>query len=170
MIEYLLGFSKYAQFSDIAVLLAYLFLVSRKTAFAIVLLFACVLGVLHIFWEMFLFKLLHINELRPIVASLWYVGFAATDFVYVMLAVSFCNKMNLTRDLICNFILFTYLVLGILQVLRYLDRIIIQTDVLGVLYKNLIPSLNLAVSTAAIFYLIKVVLTYSKERKESPLC
>lgn len=157
MIEYLLNFSKYAQLSDFAVLLVYLLVVDRKTAFGVILLFSCVLGSLHIFWEVYMFNLLEDDSNGEIVRTLWYLGFSVSDFLFVILSVWLCNLLNLERDKVCNFILVTYLVLGFIQASRYLDRIIFGTDYLGLIYNNGIPALNLAISTAAIFYLLNVI-------------
>lgn len=157
MIDYLLSFSKFAQLSDIAVLIIYQFIVQRRTAFSFVLLFMCLLGVLHIFWEMYLHSLLEDSGSKEMVRHLWYAGFAISDFIFVMACVWTCNRLCMLRDRSCNLILIAYTIFGFIQMARYFDRVVIGTDLLGGVYSNLIPAINLGVSSVAIFYLIKTI-------------
>lgn len=163
MIEYLLSFSKFALLVNIGALVLYQFIAPKKTAFTIIVFITILLGVMHIGWEILLFKISENETFLPLVKHLWYIGFAASDFIAVSICAIKCKKNNLKLDRVSQFILFTYLAFGFIQLLRYADRIVIKTDILGGVYSSIIPALNLGVVVAVCFSLI-ITLFYFIER------
>ena len=155
MAEYLLSFSKFALVSDVLALLIYQLVVNKKTAFTFVVMLSCLLGLSHIGWEIFLGVLIADGSTsKHLIGGLWYAGFAISDFAYVCITVILCNKLKLALDKTCNFILVTYLAFGFIQMLRYGDRYVFITDLLGWVYTNIIPALNLGISASIVSYVL----------------
>jgi hypothetical protein len=124
----------------------------QRSAFVSILLLAVALQLLHMWYQPYL-----MNELSKILSKdevrlLWYMGFAVTDFLFVWLAVSYCNIKNMVRDRASNFILITVAALGVIQMVRYADRVLIATNIFGGIYKVAIPALNFSVTFIVIAY------------------
>jgi hypothetical protein len=143
--EYLLLLNIIALFISVLVL-------PHRTAFVAILLFIIILQLLHMWFEGYLLNILADTLEKKDVRTLWYMGFAVTDFLFVWVAISYCNLKELLRDKSSNFILLSTCVLGVVQMLRYADRVLINTDVLGDFYSLSIPTLNLGITFAAITY------------------
>jgi hypothetical protein len=163
MVEYLLSFSKFALLVNVGALLIYQLLANKRTAFTVIVATTSILGAIHIGWEILLMSMAEDESKKPLVRNLWYIGFAASDFAVVSLCSSVCKKMKLKLDRICQFIIFTYVAFGFIQLLRYADRIVLKTDVLGWFYSAIIPALNLGIMTAVFAYLLITLLSTLKK-------
>lgn len=125
----------------------------QRSAFVSTLLLIVVLQLFHMWYEGYLLNTLA-NELgKKDVRTLWYMGFAVTDFLFIWLAVSYCSIKNMVRDKASNFILISIGALGVVQMVRYADRVLIGSDVLGGVYKIAVPTLNFSITFLAIAYL-----------------
>lgn len=173
MLEYLLEFQIAGQTMNFIVLIAYIVIIRKITAFVVTLAAVCLLGFAHMHWQLYVESLYLNPDYKSVLGELWYFGFSITNFIFASLALQLCNYAGLVRDRSCNLILYSYLMLGFIQCARYFDRYIVETNFLSGIYKLSIPSINLMVSTLVVFYflhsikapIIKLAIQVSKKTK-----
>jgi hypothetical protein len=152
MEEFLYAVGEYLLLLNITALFISALVFPQRSAFVSILLLAVALQLLHMWYQPYLMDNLAKRLSNQDIRTLWYMGFAVTDFLLVWLAVSYCNIKNMVRDRASNFILINIAVLGCVQMVRYADRVLIGSDVLGAFYKAAIPTLNFSVTFIAIAY------------------
>jgi hypothetical protein len=152
MYEFLYAIGEYLLLLNLMVLFISALVFPQRSAFVSILLLAVALQLLHMWYQPYLMDNLAKKLSKENIRTLWYMGFAVTDFLFVWLAVSYCNIKNMVRDKVSNFILIEVAVLGVIQMVRYADRVLIGSDVLGGFYKVAIPTLNFSLTFMAISY------------------
>ncbi len=131
--------------------------VKRLTIFSFVLVGLMLLEVIHLGLEHYIFHIYTVWQDYFTVNILWYFGFALTDFLFVLILFRTAASMNAKMEWISSFVVYVYLLLGIVQVARYIDRFIFKTHYLATVYGEGIPLLNTALSAAVfIFVFIEV--------------
>ena len=90
----------------------------------------------------------------------WYLFFAITDFAFVIFCILFCNKYKLEQNQFGNYILMIFILLGFVQLLRWLDRLVFDLNLLGGFYSIAIPTLN---TVMAVTLIVGVVITIYKK-------
>jgi hypothetical protein len=124
----------------------------QRSAFVSILLLVVVLQLLHMWYEPYLMDNLAKKMSKEDIRTLWYMGFAVTDFLLVYLSVTYCSIKNMVRDKVSNIILINIALLGVIQMVRFADRVLIGTDLLGEIYKIAIPTLNFSITFMGIAY------------------
>jgi hypothetical protein len=152
MYEFLYAVGEYLLLLNMVALFISALVFPQRSAFVSILLLVVALQLLHMWYQPYLMNNLAKRLSKEDIRTLWYMGFAVTDFLLVWLAVSYCSIKNMARDKVSNFILGIIAVLGVIQMVRYADRVFIGTDALGGVYKAAIPALNFSVSFMAIAY------------------
>ena len=131
--------------------------VKRLTIFSFVLVGLVLLEAIHLGLEHYMWYIYKTWNNYSAAYFLWYVGFALTDFLFVFLLFRTARMMNTQMEWISSFVTYVYLILGVVQVARYFDRVVYKTDFLVTMYKDGIPLLNTALSAAVfIFVFIEV--------------
>lgn len=102
---------------------------------------------------------LYSAETKHAVNFAWYVGFTILDIVAIGLIFLLHKHYRVSYGFIANYNLFAYLILGVLQLVRYAERIKFNTDWFKEVYRYGIIAIN--VSTAAIALLIAVMALFS---------
>lgn len=154
----------YGLYIQIIALAAYIIKIRKVSAFIVCVVILLLFTVFHYFYEKQLLVMAQQDNLRALVSNLWYLGFAYTDAFLVLLVLVICRKRSLKIDRITRLILLSYISLGLIQIARYIDRIIYGTDKLGSFYSIAIPSINISI-TALIC--LSVALVYIPRQKAS---
>jgi hypothetical protein len=101
------------------------------------------------------------EEHREFVRNFWYMFFAFTYFIYVLVVYVITEKIKLKAKLTTSFIITSTITLGFIQLIRYADRILINTDILGKFYEISVPAINLAIvlviACHSIFTIVKTL-------------
>jgi hypothetical protein len=152
-------------YMQVCACVAYIFYTRKTSAF-----FYCTLAViLFTFIQYHLEKELLILAQNPqfeqLVYNAWYLGFAYIDAVFVILLIYVCKKQSLPVDNITRMILLSYVTLGCMQIARYVDRIIMESDSLGELYRIVIPTINISVTLLICGHCIYVLIMGLKTKK-----
>lgn len=116
-----------------------------------------VLTPIHIVYEKQLLELATDPEYRALVRNIWYIGYALTNVLLVTAVVLISKKEGLKFDYASRLMATSFLTLAVIQVVRYIDRIVIETDLLGVAYSIAIPTINLGVTFTIIFASIAAI-------------
>ena len=131
----------------VVALLLYVFIVRRLTAFSFVIVGVLLLDFLHVGYSIFLTSFFQDPSSETLVFYSWYLGFALTDFLFVWLLVRLCKGSGLHLDIASKFILAIYAILGALQLLRLVERLLVNSDLMKLIYSNGIPVLNFSIAT-----------------------
>jgi hypothetical protein len=136
----------YGLYIQFIALCAYIFKVRKATAFVHCLITLLIFTLVHYFIEKQLLIMAQEPGLQILVRNLWYLGFAYTDAFLVLIVLVMCRKKSLVIDRITRLILFSYVALGLTQIMRYVDRVIYDTDKLGIFYSIAIPTINISIT------------------------
>ncbi len=147
---------------NLVALVIYQFIVQKRTAFSVILMMVCVLDIAHTLYQVQIEKLYNIEAYEDLVSALWYLGFAFTNLIFVYLGIKICTKQRLTTDRVSSFILLSYFFLAIVQLARYADRYIIETDVLAGAYRVAVSTLNVGVTVMVVVFVFTVVSKHFK--------
>lgn len=139
---------------------------SRKSSFEPVLFFTLVLAGLHVAWEILLGSLFSNQEIKDLVRALWYLGFALSDWALIFAALWAIKRFSLTRHYGTDTILVSYAIMGVLQITRYYDRYILETNALEYVYKNGIPAINTIITFVVVWQSVAICHGLLKSTKE----
>ncbi len=151
----------YGLYLQLIALIAYVIYVRKNDAFFYSLSLVIVFSFVHYMLEKELMILGQNPQFERLVYNAWYLGFAYTDAVLVILLIYITHKKKLKIDSASRMIMISYVSLGVMQILRYLDRIILEADKLGAIYSIVVPTINISITVAACAY---VVFTFLKKR------
>jgi len=111
--------------------------------------------------------LMEISDTSPELARLfWYPSWVVCQTLPLAVIWFIHRKFIWAVEPITKFICFSILMHITLQVLRFTDRVIIGTDLLGGLYKYGIPAINIAAILALCLWSIAGAFRYRKELQE----
>lgn len=143
-------------------LFAYIVVFNSRNSFVLSAGLYVALCLIHQLFDYHIMSLADIN--RVTAAQMWYFGFAVTDFIYVLLVYKIHDKLNLKADKVSRFILTGFIVLGLIQVARYIDRIVIDTNYLAEFYQVSIPAINVSVTALIAFSsAVSIIIHYYKK-------
>lgn len=147
-------------------LLIYVFYFSRNDSFTITLSLLLTTYLSHFLIEIFYQWSLDNGYLWQLIAyHAWYLGFALTDFLFMYLAYYVCKRKKFRMYKISEFIIFNFVVLGFIQLLRYADREVFETEVLDYFYTVAIPTIDGAMSLTICVYVVSAIsMDFYKER------
>lgn len=137
-------------------LLIYSIYFSRRDSFVITLCSMCLLNLAHMALDDLMMKW-YDQGYEQLVYHAWYLFFAATDFAFCFVAYTLVDRFKLEMQKVSRVVIFSFLTLGIVQVLRYADRIVLETDYFGWLYTASIPAINSGVTISVLVYALGAV-------------
>lgn len=143
---------------EILALTLYVLFTRKKVAFSIILSGVCLLGAFHQWLVGHYLKLFDAPSYAAYLQHTWYLGFAITDMIAVVSLIYICKRNYLPLDKASKFILQSYLLLAGIQITRYIDRLVLGTDLLAAAYKLAIPVLNFGIASVAIFVVLNTIL------------
>jgi hypothetical protein len=133
-------------------LLLILMLKQSRTAFEVIVFATLLLGISHLTLEYQLYQFSKEEGSKEFVRAAWYLGFSSTYLVHIVACAFYCSKKRLIRDRSSSIILIAFLIAAVIQVSRYIDRFVFETDVLGGLYTNGIPAINSICTIVTVLY------------------
>lgn len=140
---------------------------TQRSALEFQLLFLVIMGTLRQAIEYRVGQLFGIDELKHWVRVIWYFSFALTDFTFVIFTVLFIRWQKLKSTYCVNGIFCVVMTLGLLQVARYVDRFVLETDQLGYVVSNGVPAGNTIITMLVVSELVKTIIVSIASRKES---
>ncbi|WP_100642979.1 hypothetical protein [Alteromonas facilis] len=94
---------------------------------------------------------------KEMVRNLWYIGFAISDMVFVAIVALIAHFQNLKFDFTSKILAFSFLGMAWIQLFRYVDRIVIETDMLGEFYRASIPAINISVTIVIVVFTLGMI-------------
>ncbi len=141
---------------NLAALILYTLAVKRITFFSFILIGLLLIDVLHQGIAIYLRSFLSDERSQSFVFHAWYISFAFTDFLFFLCGLYLAKVFNSDIDRASQFVLYTYLALGVIQILRFAERLFTDTNLMAWLYAEGIPLTNLVVTAFVIGYVGKV--------------
>jgi hypothetical protein len=164
MIEMLLTVEIYAWTADFAVLCVVFILAikDQRVSSSLIAITVSVLigGIMHQLTPILL--TIDDPELLPIKLFGWYMGFVSFDTLGIYVIYKIHKIFNINYQFIARMIMLQLFVLGQLQLLRYTERLIFDSDYLMALYKSGVIGIN--ITTALVALIFALVVSYSKYR------
>lgn len=108
-------------------------------------------------FEQYLLDLAVYPENQAMVRNLWYVGFALSDMVFIVVVALIARAQKLQFDLASKILAFSFISMAWIQLIRYVDRIMMETDVLGQFYSTSIPSINIMVTIVIVVFSLGMI-------------
>ena len=147
----------YGLYMQTLAFIAYILHTRKTTAFFYSLLFVILFTTVHFVLEKQLLTMGHNPIHEQLVYNIWYLGAAYTDALLIILVIYICKKKALAIDTVSRMILLSYFCLGAMQIARYLDRIIIESDILGSLYSIIVPTINVGITLLVCVYVLFLI-------------
>jgi hypothetical protein len=147
---------------NFAALILVLALKQKRTAFEVIVFFTMLLSIGHLTIEYKLHNMGVNGGNVEFIRAAWYLGFSATYLIHIVVCSLYCSAKSLVRDKSSSIILIAFFVAAILQVFRYIDRLILETNVLGPLYTNGIPAINSICTISIVMYVASKYLTHGE--------
>ena len=171
-------FGKYTLALNALALLFYLLLTARKhspfyslknlspenlkvTSFSVVMLLVVLLDILHKYLSSILRPMFNNPVYQDVIGLYWYMSFAITDLLMVLLAAYLINKFKLLRDWVSFIILGLYVVLAMTQALNFYFTWVLEWMILYYHYPAIVTTCNTAVSILAMTFVLRVFLVRS---------
>jgi hypothetical protein len=140
-----------------------LFIIQKRfTPFSFLLIGVIVLEAIQLNLEFYLFGQFWDYSQYHLLYVYWYLGFALTDTVFVVVSIMLYHKFSLRLDWASRCIMTIYSVMAGLQLIRFVDRAFKDTAFIETLYQNGIPLLNLLVVLITFVYVASSIKTKSK--------
>lgn len=136
----------YGLYMQMVACLAYIWRFRVIDAFTYICAGILILTPLHVVYGKTLLELAQNEEMRGLVRNLWYLGFALTDVLLVVVIAHISKKERLKLDFPTKALMFIYLLLAAIQLIGYVDQVITKTDYLANFYMVSIPVINLIVT------------------------
>lgn len=154
MADFLYSIGEYLLLINFIALFISALVFPQRTAFMSVLVLIVILQISHMWYEPYMKNVLALTYSKEEIRMFWYMGFAVSDFLVVLFAATYCKVFNVVRDKASNLVLINLAALGSIQMIRYADRQLIGTDILGGFYGTAIPTLNFTITAIICFYLV----------------
>jgi len=130
-------------------LFAYIVVFNSRNSYVLSVGLYIALCLIHQSYDSYIMSLEGVERITA--AQMWYFGFAVTDFLYVLLVYKLHDKLKLQANKVSRFMLTGFIVLGFMQIARYIDRIVIDTNHLAELYQISIPAINISVTLLIVY-------------------
>ncbi len=153
---------------SVLMLLIYTAIVRKLTSFNVLLILLLFLTYLQFYWDVTISKHFGREDISDLITALWYLGFGISDFIFVVLSCFIIRKNHLETNTPIRMIIYSYIALGVVQVITYLERFIFSTKNLYYFYEYAIPTVNASVTVIIFVYTAMTVLNgFSAKRLES---
>jgi len=144
----------YGLYLQVVAFVAYVIYAKQRSAFFYCLLLVIIIAPIHLLLENQLLHLAENPDNNRLVYNGWYLGYAYTDALLVILAIYLCKTRALIIDSVSRMIMISYFCLGMVQLIRYFDRVILESDKLGDVYSIIVPTINVSVTVLVCVYVV----------------
>lgn len=108
-------------------------------------------------------ELMALSTQTPEIARhVWYLAWVVFNTFTVILIFYVHNRFKWQYSKLSQYITLCCVIMVILQTARFIDRILLETDALPSVYKYGVPSLNIAVVSAIVLWLISSMIAMKK--------
>ena len=127
----------------------------RRDSFVLTLTLALLLNMIHFGFEYFCVEFLFgVEEYKDLTIHLWYSFFSLTDFAFVAVAIYAHDRLMIRTSQISRYIMAGFIILGLCQVLRYLDRTVLSTKYFSDAYSLMVPTIDTSITLVVAAYTI----------------
>ncbi|WP_100656924.1 hypothetical protein [Alteromonas flava] len=137
--------------------LAYILNFRRADTFVYLCVGILLLTPAHYVYEQYLLELAILPENQAFVRNAWYIGFAITDIAFVAIVVLLARKAQLKFDFASKVLAYSFVSLAFIQLFRYVDRIVLETDMLGWFYRTSVPTINSGVTLLIVVFTLGMI-------------
>lgn len=127
---------------NILLLICYVAVVSRITSYTIIITGVILIEFLHQGLYAFLSQPAAFELVGSWLYAAWYLGFGITDFAFVTIVIVVCKLSGTPIQSTSKIILGIFSFLGLLQVVRFIEKQYSGTDYFKVMYTQGIPFVN----------------------------
>lgn len=106
----------------------------------------------HFVFEKEMLELAKDESMQALVRNAWYLFFALTNALLIVIVTLYAKAKKLEFDIASKLLMYSFVALSLMQIARYLDRLVLESNVLGNLYSISIPSINITVTLLIFFY------------------
>jgi hypothetical protein len=138
-------------------LIVYVSCVRKVTVFIVVISSVVVLDIFQQWYRSELKKLFYLEDYLFEINTAWYLGFSITNTIFIVIVVWCLSRGNLLRDRVSEFVIIAYLFMTALQIIRYLDKTVFDTDLVGFIYRTSITTTNVVLSLVILVYVLRVL-------------
>ncbi|QJR82333.1 hypothetical protein CA267_017030 [Alteromonas pelagimontana] len=142
---------------NLTCLIVYSAVVRRLTSFTYVMVGIIAIEALHQALTLTLMPLANSEHHNYLIFSLWYLGFAFSDFLCVGLVILGVKYSRQKMERASKFILGLLIAFGVFQVVRYIERLLIDSEFMGYVYAYVIVAMNYFVSLILVIYIGKCI-------------
>lgn len=129
----------------------------KRSSFEYTTFLFSVLSIFHVWIEIGLLGL-YAKDFYPLfMAHVWYFAFALTDFMVVALSLYLHRKLSLVRSYSSIMFMVCFSLMGVMQMARYADRMIFETDYLDSVYRNGIPAINSIITIVVVWHAALII-------------
>ncbi|NCP63178.1 MAG: hypothetical protein GW836_00765 [Paraglaciecola sp.] len=136
----------------------YLALTRKATEFVFVAFGVVLLDVIHQLMRYELKKYFGCQECLEVVNALWFMGYALTDLILILVLNFIFSKNRMLKDKASQIIIYCYLAMSFIQIATYVERVYTNAEAFTYLYQVIIPIINLGVTFVLCGFVLKLVL------------
>ena len=108
-------------------------------------------------------ELMALSTRTPEIARhVWYLAWVVFNTFTVILIFYVHNRFKWQYSKLSQYITLCCVIMVILQTARFMDRVLFKTELLTSIYKYGVPSLNIAVVSAIVLWLVSSMITMKK--------
>ena len=144
---------------NVAALILYMLSVRKLTVFSFIFLGTLVLEALHTGVELYLQSVGALQDYTLFGFLAWYLTFGLSDIAFGFLIIAAARQMLLPLNKVCKALIALFLLLGMLQIMTMVERLTLQTELVGQIYPAVIFAVNTAISVVLLGYALKTVLS-----------
>lgn len=144
---------------NVAALMLYMLSVRKLTVFSFIFLGTLVLEALHTGIEFYLQSVGALQDYSLFGFLAWYLTFGLSDMAFGFLIIAAARHMALPLNRVCQFLIGLFLLLGVLQILTMIERLTLQSALVGEIYPLIIFAVNTAISVILLGYSARTVIS-----------
>ncbi|GGW89790.1 hypothetical protein [Alteromonas halophila] len=141
-----------------AALAIYLFCVKKFTSFSFVFVAIFALNAVHLGVEYLFVSLFNTPQLASFTYYAWYLTFGLTDFIFVGMILFWSKQTNIQLEIVSKALIGIYFSLGVLQIVRLVERLTIDSELMAIIYREGIPFANIVIAILLFGYVFKTVI------------
>ncbi|GGW89783.1 hypothetical protein [Alteromonas halophila] len=150
-------------FTLMVVLVVYSLFAQKVTVFSVVLFVQFFMEMLHQGIELYVGE---IDGTLPahLINFFWYMSFAVTDILIIFVLFRLIRLFKLRADWLVKAVAGSYAMYALIQLSRYIDRMLLETNILGAFYRAAIINLNNIVVLMLVCYLILELVGFVRKK------
>lgn len=136
----------------------YLAITRKATEFAFVSFGVVILDVIHQAMRYELKKYFDCQECLEVVNALWFMGYALTDLILILILNTIFSKYRLLKDKASSYVIYCYMLMALIQIATYIERIYTDAEMFMYLYQVAIPIINISITFALCGLVLRLIL------------